>query len=140
MSDKFNMSDVLYTSILSIGKNHTEKATFSPLVDDLVNHCVNFVCENGGIVEKREQIRTELKKQNHFINKRDPVLRTCHTAMDLRDKLLDAEFQLSKATTRDHIKMWVFKTITGITIATIILCTAIVASELGLQIPLIRVG
>ncbi len=87
-----------------------------------------------------ERITNLLKSNDHYINRLDNLRVNYRDVVRRYIDLSNNRKQTDWANTWDHLKNWVYRTATGITLAAIILGTVIIADGLGLQIPLIRMG
>jgi len=121
---------------------------FENQIKSLVNSLVNSIAAdiaNGNYNNlDTQQAKAKIKERNKSIFEENGKIdqctkryKTCHSWLS---DLLTLRIQEDWATTWDHVKNFLFKTITAIMLAAVILGTAYIANQLGILIPSIRVG
>ena len=116
------------------------KSTINTLVNSIANDIVNG---NLNITDTKE-LKSKIHERNKNVfepnGKLDQCVNRYKTCHDWLSDILNLRIQEDWATTWDHVKNLLFKTITAIMLAAVILGTAYIANQLGILIPSIRVG
>jgi len=121
-----------------------ESEEFQAALDDLLDRCARQVAEHHSSAgdkydfNNRHDVLNSMKASPHYQTFRNRLVTNHQDLKKNYDELFDQKKQANWANSVDHLKNYLFKTIAGITIAAIILGTAIVANDLDISIPLLR--